>query len=36
MADPAFLKKVQVGDKVSFTADKVNGQFTVTTIDVKK
>lgn len=36
VADPAFLKKVQVGDKVSFTADKVGGQFTVTTIDVKK
>jgi Cu/Ag efflux protein CusF len=36
VADPAFLKKVQVGDKVSFTADKVNGQFTVITIDVKK
>jgi Cu(I)/Ag(I) efflux system periplasmic protein CusF len=36
VADPAFLKKVQVGDKVSFTADKVGGQFTVTAIDVKK
>ena len=36
VADPAFLKKVQVGDKVTFTADKVGGQFTVTTIDVKK
>ncbi len=36
VADPAFLKKVNVGDKVSFTADKVNGQFTVTSIDVKK
>jgi Cu(I)/Ag(I) efflux system periplasmic protein CusF len=36
VADPAFLKKVNVGDKVTFTADKVNGQFTVTSIDVKK
>ncbi len=36
VTDPAWLKKLQVGDKVSFTADKVNGQFTVTAIDVKK
>ncbi|WP_245503573.1 copper-binding protein [Aquabacterium lacunae] len=36
VADPGFLKKVNVGDKVTFTADKLNGQFTVTSIDVKK
>jgi Cu(I)/Ag(I) efflux system periplasmic protein CusF len=36
VSDPAWLKRLQVGDKVSFTADKVNGQFTVTAIDVKK
>jgi len=36
VADPAWLKRLNVGDKVSFTADKVNGQFTVTTIDLKK
>jgi Cu(I)/Ag(I) efflux system protein CusF len=36
VSDPAWLKRLQVGDKVTFTADKVNGQFTVTAIDVKK
>jgi Cu(I)/Ag(I) efflux system periplasmic protein CusF len=36
VSDPAWLKRLQVGDKVTFTADKVNGQFTVTGIDVKK
>jgi Cu(I)/Ag(I) efflux system protein CusF len=36
VSDPAWLKRLQVGDKVSFSADKVNGQFTVTAIDVKK
>jgi Cu(I)/Ag(I) efflux system protein CusF len=36
VSDPAWLKRLTVGDKVSFTADKVNGQFTVTAIDVKK
>jgi Cu(I)/Ag(I) efflux system protein CusF len=36
VSDPAWLKRLQVGDKVMFTADKVNGQFTVTGIDVKK
>jgi Cu(I)/Ag(I) efflux system protein CusF len=36
VTDPAWLKALQVGDKVSFTADKVAGQFTVTTITVHK
>jgi Cu(I)/Ag(I) efflux system periplasmic protein CusF len=34
--DPAWLKTLQVGDKVKFSADKVNGQFTVTAIEVRK
>jgi Cu(I)/Ag(I) efflux system protein CusF len=29
-ADPAMLKTVKAGDKVKFTADRVNGQITVT------
>jgi Cu/Ag efflux protein CusF len=32
--DPAMLGKVKTGDKVRFTADKVNGAFTVTSIEV--
>ena len=36
VANPAWLKSVQVGDKVNFTADKVDGQFTITTLEVKK
>lgn len=36
VADPSWLKTLQVGDKVRFSADKVGGQFTVTSIDVKK
>lgn len=31
-ADPAMLKQVKKGDKVRFTADRVNGQLTVTKI----
>jgi Cu/Ag efflux protein CusF len=31
-ADPKFLDQVKEGDKVSFVADKVNDQFTVTKI----
>jgi Cu(I)/Ag(I) efflux system protein CusF len=31
-ADPAMLKTVKAGDKVKFTADRVNGQITVTKI----
>ena len=30
--DPAMLKAVKVGDKVKFDADRVNGQFTVMSI----
>jgi Cu(I)/Ag(I) efflux system periplasmic protein CusF len=30
--DPAMLKQVKAGDKVQFTADRVNGQITVTSI----
>lgn len=33
--DPAMLKTVKVGDKVTFEADRVNGQITVTTIRKK-
>lgn len=36
VADPSWLKTLQVGDKVKFTADKVGGQFTITTLEVKK
>ena len=32
--DPAMLKQVKAGDKVQFTADRVNGQITV--ISIKK
>ena len=34
--DKALLDKVQAGDKVSFTADKVNGAYTVLSIDLQK
>lgn len=34
-ADPAMLKGVKVGDKVTFEADRVNGQITVTKIQKK-
>jgi Cu(I)/Ag(I) efflux system protein CusF len=34
--DPTMLKKVKVGDKVKFDADKINGQFTVTRIEKAK
>lgn len=30
----AWLTTVQVGDRVKFSADKVNGQFTITELDV--
>ncbi|MDE2593673.1 MAG: copper-binding protein [Burkholderiales bacterium] len=35
VADPAWLKNLQVGDKVKFSVDKVGGQFTVTAIEKK-
>lgn len=34
--DAAMLEKVKAGDKVKFTADKVNGAFTVLTIEPAK
>jgi Cu/Ag efflux protein CusF len=36
VTDPNWLKTLQVGDKVRFSADKVNGHFTVTSIEVRK
>ncbi|MBN9082599.1 MAG: RND transporter [Rhizobiales bacterium 62-17] len=36
VADPAALKKLKVGDKVTFEADRVNGRITVTKIDKAK
>ena len=33
--DPAWLAKLQPGEKVSFTADKVDGQLTVLSISPK-
>lgn len=36
VSNPAWLQKLQVGDKVTFEADKVGGQFTVTAIEVRK
>jgi Cu/Ag efflux protein CusF len=34
--DPAMLKRVKVGDKVMFDADRLQGQFTVTKIEKSK
>ena len=34
--DKAMLDKVKAGDKISFTADKVNGAYTVLSIEPKK
>lgn len=36
VSDPAMLEKVKAGDKVKFRAEKVNGVFTVTQIEVVK
>jgi len=36
VADPSWLKTLQVHDKVRFSADKVGGQFTITAIEVRK
>lgn len=33
--DPTMLDQVKVGDKVSFVAEKIGGQFTVTRIEPK-
>jgi Cu(I)/Ag(I) efflux system periplasmic protein CusF len=35
-ADPAMLTAVKEGDKVKFTPDRINGQFTVTKIEKSK
>lgn len=34
--DKALLDKVKTGDKISFTADKVNGAYTVMSIEAAK
>lgn len=34
--DPAMLAQVKTGDKVRFTAEKINGAFTVTAIEAAK
>lgn len=34
--DKAMLKAVKAGDKVQFTADRVNGQLTVTSVEKAK
>jgi Cu/Ag efflux protein CusF len=34
--DPAMLKDVKPGDKIKFSADKVNGQITVMTVEKAK
>ena len=34
--DPAMLKDVKAGDKIKFTADKVNGQITVMMVEKAK
>jgi Cu/Ag efflux protein CusF len=36
VADPKMLEGLKEGDKVKFTADKVNGAFTVTAIQPTK
>lgn len=35
VAEPAMLKSVKVGDKVTFEADRINGRITVTKITKK-
>ena len=34
--DPSMLDQVNPGDKINFVADKVEGKFTVTKIEIKK
>ena len=34
--DPALLAKVKAGDKVRFSADKIDGVYTVTAIEIAK
>lgn len=33
VADPAMLNDVKPGDKVRFAADKIDGQYTITTLE---
>ena len=35
VSNPAWLTSVQVGDKISFSAEKVGGQFTITSLNKK-
>ena len=35
VSDPSWLTQVQPGDKIRFSADKVNGQYTITTLEKK-
>ena len=35
-ADPAMLQKLQIGDKIEFAAEKVNGAIVVTTVQTAK
>lgn len=34
--DPKMLEQVKVGDKIKFTAEKIGGQYTVTTVEPVK
>lgn len=34
--DPAMLQQVKAGDKVRFTAEKINGAFTITTLELAR
>ncbi|RJG03500.1 copper-binding protein [Noviherbaspirillum sedimenti] len=34
--DPAMLDQVKAGDKINFVADKVEGQFTVTKLEIRQ
>jgi Cu/Ag efflux protein CusF len=34
--DPSLLAKVKAGDKIKFTADKINGAYTVLSIELLK
>ncbi|KQY89364.1 MULTISPECIES: copper-binding protein [Roseateles] len=36
VANPGMLESVKAGDKVKFTADRVNGAFTVTAIEIAR
>ena len=36
MKEPSMLEKIKAGDKVRFTADKLNGAITVTRIEAAK